>query len=96
MDNNELELNEKPQALNIFKKDIGFMLIGLILLIAGIIIATPLTSFTIGQWNLYHTIDTDNIIGLALLSIMPILGLLCLGYEIIRKKTSNKNLNEEE
>ncbi len=89
MENNE-NLNNNKKQTNILKKEIGFTVLGTVLLIAGIIIPIPLAIFTIDQWKLYRVIDMDNITGLLLLSIIPLAGICTLIYEIVRKKNTVK------
>lgn len=84
---NENINKETKKPNNILKKDIRLYIPGLILIVFGIIIAAPLTCFTIGQWIQYNYIDMDNIVGLSFLSIMPIAGLFCIIYEIFSIKS---------
>ena len=91
MENENTDINIKEKQINnILKHDIALYIPGLILLVFGIIIATPLALFTMGQWTQYNYIDKDNIVGLSVLAIMPIAGLCCIVYEIIRKNKTKE------
>lgn len=89
MDNTN-NITDKTQQLKFLKKEVGLTIPGIILLIFGIIISSPLISFTFGQWKLYNYIDIDNIIGIIILSLFSITGLFCLIFEVVKILKKNK------